>query len=67
MAQFRCNGTLVCILFMLQARTSERGKIAVAIAQGEFEKSNSAVSKLLGRSPTSVAEYLKTVYGKSAE
>ena len=36
---------------------------SVAIGQGEFEKTNPAVSTLLGRAPVSVAQYLKTVYG----
>ena len=57
------HGTLVWTLFMLEVRASERGEIAVAIGQGEFEKTNPAVSTLLGRAPVSVAQYLKTVYG----
>lgn len=38
---------------------------SVAIGQGEFEKTNPAVSTLLGRAPVSVAQYLNTVYGGS--
>ncbi len=40
---------------------------SVAIGQGEFEKTNPAVSTLLGRAPVSVAQYLKTVYGGAAK
>lgn len=40
---------------------------AVAIAQGEFEKTNPTVSTLLGRAPVSIAQYLNTVYGGSAK
>lgn len=40
---------------------------SVAIARGEFEKTNPTVSTLLGRAPVSVAQYLKTVYGGGAK
>jgi NAD(P)H dehydrogenase (quinone) len=35
---------------------------AEAIKQGEFETNNSDLEKLLGRKPTTLAEYLKEVY-----
>jgi NAD(P)H dehydrogenase (quinone) len=43
------------------------GAFAVAIARGEFEKTNPRVDALLGRSPVSVAQYIQTVYGGRAK
>lgn len=40
---------------------------SVAIGQGEFEKTNPAISTLLGRPPVSAAQYLKTIYGGGAK
>ena len=36
---------------------------SVAIAQGEFDFPDTTLEKLIGRSPVSVKEYLKTAYG----